>query len=192
MRKTLFVSWCLLLSTLASAQTVRVGGGLSAKNSLGYQAPGFVVSVDPELMRRNFLLTGSAWLNSENKYIGDGYSFGANASLLYRCGQFLIGPGVNYSKTITSQWEKSSVRPMVSVGVEHREFRFLGSYILPGTDADNHLQGVNATLWAFHRKRVSFRMTYSVYHFHVTGQPDKGRVAPAISGQILFTLWSKP
>lgn len=90
---------------------------------------------------------------------GNGYHYGAAAEIYWASPRrfVLLGGGVSYVKQITSAWEKSSLRPNLSIGLGSDEVRNYLTYYLPPKklDIDPWIYGPAVSWnmdWQFARK----------------------------------------
>jgi hypothetical protein len=89
---------------------------------------------------------------------------------LARVGDWYAGVGVDWNKLYTLDHNWSSVHPKATVG---REFysgyvnKVLVSYVAPGTDWADGLQGFEAQGW-WTGKHIFLRMTLGSYRYHLT------------------------
>ena len=104
---------------------------------------------------------------------------------LFRKGDWYAGAGIDWLKLYTPAYTKSHVHPRVTVG---REFhggyvnKVLISYVHPGTDWQNGVQGVEAQAW-WTFNHVFFRMTAGGYidHDTLTDRNNKPMTAAQLS-----------
>ena len=123
-------------------QVIAVLAGISASQSLGY-APGARVQLQTDHQRGY----AAVWYDSADKYIGDGYSYGATGHLRLG-GRWFAGPGIAASHTSASQWDKTSVRPAAVAGWRTSWVQAWGTTYLWDT-SQSRLRGVEATFQGY-------------------------------------------
>jgi hypothetical protein len=100
---------------------------------------------------------------------------------LARIGNYYVGAGIDWSKLYTPDYTKSHVHPRLTVG---REFyngyisKVLVSYVHPGTDWQNGVQGAEVQGW-WTGKHVFLRMTLGAYRYYTTVTDPTNKVLTA-------------
>ena len=135
--------------------TVNAGGIVDAPHFFSYSEAGYETSGR---------LNGSPDTNSA------GHTRSLANQTLVRIGNWYTGVGVDWNKLYTPDHNRSNVHPKATVG---REFdsgyvdKVLVSYVAPGTDWANGLQGFEAQGW-WTGKHIFLRMTLGAYRYHAT------------------------
>lgn len=183
----------MLLVSIASAQSVYLGGGAGFSKQLGYKNPGYSVigGIESSAYAPLFGTAEFKW-NSANKIeTGDGYSINGTAHAYWHPGSFLLGPGVSATRVFTSQWDKSAAHAEAGAGYWRPDsnFRFMADYIFPWGDPQNAVQGVDARYEIGAHSHLLFRADFQVLRYHVTFRPDLPAWGDAANFSLFWRFW---
>ncbi|MEY2702341.1 MAG: hypothetical protein RLY43_974 [Bacteroidota bacterium] len=162
MKKTLLVIFLVFSLNVWSQQNLSILSGTKLTRGLGYENPGYVVSVQNELWKGKVF--SEINYNTANKYTGRGYVVGASSQFRHKIKKdYFVGGGFYYSQTITD-WIKTSIAPLLSVGNR----KFWVEYHFP----DNT---INSTQDVVIRMRIwRIQPEFSILSFIQSGQRHWG------------------
>jgi hypothetical protein len=168
----------LFLGIPATAQQLRFDNTLvlTTSGGLGYANPGFVYRAGVEVEGTRAVIRASGGFGSARKLeTGDGWVRRFRADSYFKVRKLLIGGGISGSKLTTSRWSKGSVHPLIGAGIQNSRARAIVAYMLPGTDDQNGVRGVDVQLRLQISKRVAFNPEISMLRYYSTGRPDLPR-----------------
>ena len=130
------------------------------------------IMLDPEVS----YTTGGKEQENPNSSTTKGHTRGAVSDMLFKTGNYYVGPGAEWSRLDTPYFAKSAVHPRFTVGrdfdsVDRYVDRVLVSYVQAGTDKANGVQGFETEAYWFFGKHAMLRALLGGYWAHGTVIP---------------------
>lgn len=172
--RTLLLAIMLCVASLAQAQRPQpwVAGG-AILNGSGQDNIGWVADGGVQWDTAHFLTIEQAQYstggktNDNDNTSSAGHDRSLQGDTYVRVKSWGFGPGVSWSKLYTPAYTKSSVHPRFGVDKEFQIGRLTITYVHPGTDWINGVQGFEGGLW-LGKGHFFYRTVLGAYWFHST------------------------
>lgn len=200
MLKTILAVLILTTACLSQSRPSPFVGGGFALNGAGQSTFGGNLVGGVEWNTPHFLTieeasyTTGGKTNDNDNTSSAGHTRHLMGDAYVRVGTWGFGPGASWSKLYTPAYTKSSVHPRLGVVKDFSCVRVSVTYVHPGTDWMNSVQGFEAAGWWGHN-HLFFKMQLGGYWFHDTltdrsnkplTQSEKAHVLTTAHGQMVL------
>ena len=171
----ILLTLALLTASCFGQLSPYVQAGISSIQNMGYQNPDWAATAGARYLAPRWEAETQFQFDSAHKYIGDGHSLSAQGAVYGCLSRTCLGGGAQWGEESTSQWTKTSWRPLLMVR-QHVDALTLTAYLNPtsGTDKQNHEHAFGLTAeYALTRHWTWIGdLTFAV--FQPTNQPKAG------------------